>query len=157
MIEQYKISALVDEFFINRVDKGQKASFEMGQEEYQVSILKIYPGIDKGTFKIDFSIDKTEVMASLRLGQSLQLKFNLSDSESKLQMANGGFMQNTAGNWVFVLSNDGTQARKQLIRTGRKNPQSIEIVSGLKAGDKIITSSYASFFDAEQLNIAINN
>ncbi|MEW6981240.1 efflux RND transporter periplasmic adaptor subunit [Colwelliaceae bacterium 6471] len=153
LIKKYKVSALVDEFYINRVNKGQKASFEIGQQEHQVSILKIYPGIDKGTFKIDFSIDKPEAMKSLRLGQSLQLKLKLSSSESKLQMANGGFIQNTAGNWAFVLSQSGSQARKQLIRTGRKNPQSIEIISGLKVGDKIITSSYASFSDAQQLNI----
>lgn len=154
LIEQYKISALVDEFYINRVHKAQKASFVFGQQEVSLSILKIYPGVDKGTFKIDFSLDNPEVAKDLRLGQSLQLKFNLSGSESKLQMANGGFMQSTAGNWVFVLSSDGTYAQKRLIKTGRKNPQSIEILSGLKPGERVITSSYSSFVDAEQVNIS---
>lgn len=154
LIEQYKISALVDEFYINRVHKAQKASFVFGEKEVSLSILKIYPGVDKGTFKIDFRLDKPEVAQGLRLGQSLQLKFNLSGSESKLQMANGGFMQSTAGNWVFVLSSDGTYAQKRLIKTGRKNPQSVEILSGLKSGEKVITSSYSSFVDAEQINIS---
>lgn len=154
LIEQYKISALVDEFYINRVHKAQKASFVFGEKEVSLSILKIYPGVDKGTFKIDFRLDNPEVAQGLRLGQSLQLKFNLSGSESKLQMTNGGFMQSTAGNWVFVLSSDGTYAQKRLIKTGRKNPQSVEILSGLKPGEKVITSSYSSFVDAEQINIS---
>lgn len=154
LIEQYKISALVDEFYINRVHKAQKASFVFDEQEVSLSILKIYPGVDKGTFKIDFSLDNPEVAQGLRLGQSVQLKFNLSGSESKLQVANGGFMQSTAGNWVFVLSSDGAYAQKRLIKTGRKNPQSIEVLSGLKAGEKIITSSYSSFVDAEQINIS---
>ena len=63
-------------------------------------------------------------------------------------------MQNTAGSWVFVVDKSGAQASKRAIRLGRKNPQSIEVLSGLTLGDRVITSSYASFADAEQLSLS---
>ena len=154
LINQYKISALVDEFYVNSVHKDQKASFNFSDNEYQLSINKIYPGINQGSFKIDFVLDTPQIMSSLRLGQSLQLKFNLSHSETKLQIANGGFFQHTGGNWVFKLSDDGSIATKLSIKTGKKNPQSVEVLSGLSVGDKIITSSYASFLDADRLIIS---
>ncbi|BBN82338.1 RND transporter [Pseudoalteromonas sp. A25] len=157
LIERYKVSALVDEFYISRVHKEQKATFLLGQQTIELSVAKIYPGIEQGTFKIDFNINELSVMSQLRLGQSLQLKFNLSSSESKLQIANGGFMQYTAGNWVFVLSENGEQATKRMITTGRKNPQNIEVLSGLAPQEQVITSSYASFADAEHLTIIKNN
>lgn len=153
LIENYKVSAQVDEFYINRVSRGQKATFELNQQQYSLSILKIYPGIENGSFKVDFSIDEPSVLSNLRLGQSLQLKYNLSDATSTLQLANGGFLQNTAGNWAYVLTNDGMQATRRAVRLGKKNPQSIEVISGLRAGDKVITSSYSSFIDAELLHI----
>jgi len=157
LIEQYKVTAQVDEFYISRVAKGQTASFELNQQTYQIDVAKIYPGINNGTFKVDFNISDKAIAMQLRLGQSVQLKFNLSSTESKLQIANGGFMQNTAGSWVFVVDKNGVQASKRVIRLGRKNPQSIEVLSGLTKGERVITSSYASFADAEQLSLSVSD
>jgi len=157
LIEQYKVTAQVDEFYVSRVAKGQTASFELNQQSHQIEVAKVYPGIDNGTFKVDFSISDKAIAKKLRLGQSVQLKFNLSSSDSKLQIANGGFMQNTAGSWVFVVDASGKQASKRTVRLGRKNPQSIEVLSGLSKGERVITSSYASFADAEQLSLSASN
>jgi HlyD family secretion protein len=157
LIEQYKVTAQVDEFYVSRVAKGQIASFELNQQSFQINVAKVYPGIDNGTFKVDFSISDKAIAKQLRLGQSVQLKFNLSSTESKLQIANGGFMQNTAGSWVFVLDENGVQASKRNIRLGRKNPQSIEVLSGLTQGERVITSSYASFADADKLSLSESN
>jgi len=157
LIEQYKVTAQVDEFYVSRVAKGQTASFELNQQSHQIEVAKVYPGINNGTFKVDFSISDKAIAKKLRLGQSVQLKFNLSSSESKLQIANGGFMQNTAGSWVFVVDASGKQASKRTVRLGRKNPQSIEVLSGLSKGERVITSSYASFADAEQLSLSASN
>jgi len=154
LIEQYKFTAQVDEFYVSRVAKGQTATFELNQQTYQIDVAKVYPGINNGTFKVDFSLSDKAIAKQLRLGQSVQLKFNLSSTESKLQIANGGFIQNTAGSWVFVLDKNGTQASKRAIRLGRKNPQSIEVLSGLTQGERVITSSYASFADADQLSLS---
>ena len=157
LIEQYKVTAQVDEFYVSRVAKGQTASFELNQQTYQIDVAKVYPGINNGTFKVDFSISDKAIAMQLRLGQSVQLKLNLSSTESKLQIANGGFMQNTAGSWVFVVDASGEQASKRTVRLGRKNPQSIEVLSGLSIGERVITSSYASFADAEQLSLSASD
>lgn len=157
LIEQYKITAQVDEFYVSRVSKGQTATFDLNRQAHQISIAKVYPGIDNGTFKVDFTLSDKAIVAKLRLGQSIQLKFNLSSSESKLQIANGGFMQNTAGSWVFVVDESSQLASKRNVRLGRKNPQSIEVLSGLLLGERVITSSYASFVDAERLDLSSSN
>ena len=157
LIEQYKVTVQVDEFYVSRVAKGQTASFELNQQSHQIEVVKVYPGIDNGRFKVDFSLSNKAITKKLRLGQSVQLKFNLSPSESKLQIANGGFMQNTAGSWVFVVDESGELASKRIVRLGRKNPQSIEVLSGLSKGERVITSSYASFADAEQLSLSASD
>ncbi len=153
LIEQYKVTAQVDEFYANRVNKGQGASFELNQQTYLLEVAKVYPGINNGTFKVDFLLPEQVISKQLRLGQSLQLKFNLSNSQSKLQIANGGFMQNTAGNWVFVVDESNQFASKRQVRLGRKNPQTIEVISGLVPGERVITSSYANFADANSLQL----
>jgi len=154
IINQYKVTAQIDEFYVSRVAKEQVATFESGQQSYQLIVSKVYPGINNGTFKVDFKLQNQLIAQKLRLGQSVQMKFNLSSSESKLLLANGSFIQNSAGSWAFVVDPSGTTAVKRNIRLGRKNPQSIEVISGLQAGERVITSSYASFADAEQLKLS---
>ena len=157
LIDQFKITAQVDEFYVSRVNKGQTATFVFDNKLAELSVSKIYPGIDNGTFKVDFTLNDKTLISQLRLGQSLQLKFNLSASESKLQLANGGFLQSSGGSWVFVVDQSGNSATKRMIQIGRKNPQSIEIISGLKPGERVITSSYASFKDAETIQLTNNS
>jgi len=153
IIANYKVSAQVDEFYANRVAKGQTAIVKLNNRDVSLTVNKIYPGINNGTFKVDFQFSDQLDAKLLRLGQSLQLNFNLSENEEKLLIANGGFMQNSAGNWAFVLDSSGTTATKRSIKLGRKNPQSIEVLSGLEIGDRVITSSYASFKDAQSLQL----
>ena len=43
LIEQYKVTAQVDEFYVSRVEKGQTASFELNQQSYQIDVAKVYP------------------------------------------------------------------------------------------------------------------
>jgi len=155
LIEHYKVSAQVDEFYANRVSKGQSASFQLNQQTYSLQVAKVYPGINNGTFKVDFFVPEDVISEQLRLGQSLQLKFNLSSSQTKLQIASGGFIQNTAGNWVFVVDESNQFATKRNVRLGRKNPQNIEVISGLQPGERVITSSYASFADANNLQLEV--
>ena len=157
LIDQFKITAQVVEFYVGRVNKGQTASFMFNGDIAELTVNKIYPGIDNGSFKVDFSLNDKSLITKLRLGQSLQLKFNLSASENKLQVASGGFLQSSGGNWIFVVDPTGNSATKRMIRIGRKNPQSIEIIDGLETGEQVITSSYASFIDANSIQLDNNN
>ena len=45
--------------------------------------------------------------------------------------------QNTAGNWVFVVDESNHFATKRNVRLGRKNPQSIEVISGLSPDEDV--------------------
>ncbi len=49
------------------------------------------------------------------------------------------------------MSPDGKSAHRRQIRIGRQNPQYYEVLEGLEAGEKVITSSYDMFGDNEVL------
>ncbi|WDD97239.1 efflux RND transporter periplasmic adaptor subunit [Thalassomonas actiniarum] len=155
LLSTFKVSARIDEFYVSRIAAGQEAEFSLDGQRHQLTVSKVYPGIDNGTFKVDFTLADANSREQLRLGQSLQAKLNLSASENKLQISNGAFMQTTGGNWVFVVSADGSRAEKRQVRLGRRNPQSVEVLEGLAPGESVITSSYASFADAEQVQLLL--
>jgi len=68
-----------------------------------------------------------------------------------LLVPKGGFYQQTGGNWIFKVSEDGKTAYKTDIQIGRFNTDNYELLQGLKPGDKVITSSYENYGDIQEL------
>ena len=54
---------------------------------------------------------------------------------------------------MFVVDPSGSRAVRRDISLGRKNPQFFEVLSGLEAGEEVITSSYENFGDKQILNL----
>lgn len=148
----YKVSADIDEHYINRVFIGQEAEFKLKDENYELKITKVYSQVKDGKFRVDFEFaDKTP--ESIRRGQSLQIRLALSDETTALLLKKGGFYQQTGGNWVFILDKIGNTAYRTDIQLGRQNPDYYEVLDGLQPGDRVIISSYESYDKIQQLNV----
>lgn len=52
---------------------------------------------------------------------------------------------------MYLLSADGSSARRANIRLGRQNPRYVEIIEGLKPGDRIVTSGYDIYNEVDEL------
>ena len=149
-LESYKIEALIDEHYIDRVSSGLSASFERQNESYDAVIRKVYPEVREGKFKADFKFSG-EQPANIRTGQTYYLNLQLGQPEKAVLIPRGTFYQKTGGKWIYVVSPEGGKAVKREIRIGRQNPQFYEVLEGLEAGEKVITSGYDNFGDNEVL------
>jgi HlyD family secretion protein len=92
-----------------------------------------------------------ETPEGIRRGQNLQIRVALSAEKEALLVSKGGFFQKTGGNWIFKVSEDGNSAYKVNIRLGSQNTEYYEVLDGLNPSDKVITSSYDSYGDVEEL------
>lgn len=149
-LDSYKIEALIDEHYIDRVSAGLTATFERQNETYDAVIRKVYPEVRSGKFQADFKFSE-EQPANIRTGQTYYLNLQLGQPESAVLIPRGTFYQKTGGKWIYVVSPDGGKAVKREIRIGRQNPQYYEVLEGLKPGEKVITSGYDNFGDNEVL------
>ncbi|UII20387.1 efflux RND transporter periplasmic adaptor subunit [Fulvivirga ligni] len=149
-IGSYKVRVPIDELYLPRISTGLNATTTFANKDYKLVITYIYPTITNGRFEVDmeFEGDSPE---GIRRGQSLRLRIELGQSSEELLLPVGGFYKDTGGNWVFVVSEDGSSAERRKIRLGRKNPENFEVLEGLKPGEKVITSSYDNFGDNEVL------
>ncbi|MBR2297597.1 MAG: efflux RND transporter periplasmic adaptor subunit [Bacteroidales bacterium] len=149
-LDSYKIEAQVDEHYIDRVTSGLVAQFERQDEKYSTVIRKVYPEVRDGKFKADFKFDGQQP-ANIRIGQTYYLNLQLGQPEEALLIPRGTFYQKTGGRWIYVVSEDGTQASRREIRIGRQNPQYYEVLEGLEPGERVIVSGYDSFGDNDVL------
>jgi HlyD family secretion protein len=144
-----KLEADVDEFYLGRVAVGQSASTEVDGKTYALKVAKIYPQVRNGQFRIDLVFDDPEA-PSIQRGQTMSTKLTLGDSSRAVLIPNGAFFNDTGGNWVFVV--DGNGATRRAIQLGRRNNDFIEVLDGLKPGERVITSTYSGLVDKDHLS-----
>ena len=150
--DNYKIEALIDEHYIDRVTAGLEADFERQGDKCNVLIRKVYPEVRDGKFKADFKFADGQP-ENIRNGQTFYLNLQLGQPVEAVLIPRGAFYQQTGGKWIYVVSPDGKRAVKREIRIGRQNPQYYEVLEGLEPGERVITSSYDGYGEAEQLEI----
>jgi HlyD family secretion protein len=150
VLDGFKVRAEIDEHYINRVFNGLHAIYTLADKDYKLVIKKVYTQVTNSRFQVDMEFEN-EVPKGIRRGQTLQIRLALSDEKQALLVAKGGFFQKTGGNWIFKVTDGGKIAYKADILLGNQNPEYFEVVSGLKAGDKVITSSYDNFGDVQEL------
>lgn len=148
-----KLQADVDEFYLGRVAVGQTATADIDGKTYRLKVAKVYPQVRNGEFQIDLLFMGPEP-ASMQRGQTIQAKLTVGDSSKALLIPNGAFFNDTGGNWVFVVDKGGNSATKRSVQLGRKNSDFIEVLGGLKPGDRVITSSYSGFTDKNRLTFS---
>ena len=151
-LSDYKVTAQVDEHYIDRVKAGLTATFEQGGKKYQLRVRKVYPEVRDGKFKIDFVFQGPRP-ENIRTGQTYYVDLQLGQSKQAILIPKGTFYSVTGGQWIFVLDKDGHKAYRRKISIGRQNPQYYEVLEGLEPGERVIVSGYEAYKDNEQLVI----
>lgn len=148
-----KLQAGVDEFYLGRVQVNQSASVDWNGKTFRARVMKIYPQVQNGQFQVDLQFLGDEPQGVQR-GQTLQAKLTLGDPAPAKLIPNGAFYNESGGAYVFVVAPDGNTAVKRQVRLGRRNPDFIEVLDGLDAGERVITSPYTGFADKDRLDLS---
>ncbi len=150
--DDYKLNVRIDEFYLDRVDLQQRAIADQNGRDLEMFVSKIYPQVNDGQFEVDMAL--TEDPEGLRRGQTIQIRLTLGDNNEATLIPNGSFYQETGGNWIFVVSPDGSEAVRRSVRLGRRNTDYVEVLDGLDPGERVITSPYTGFVDMQRLTLS---
>lgn len=150
VLDNYKVVAQIDEHYIDRVRKDLEASLERQGTNYEMKVLKVYPDVKGGQFKTDLCFTG-EMPENVRTGQTYHINLQLGQSDESVLIPRGAFYQSTGGQWIFVVSPDGSEAYRRSIKIGKQNPQYYQVIEGLEPNEKVITSGYEMYGDNERL------
>ncbi len=150
VLTSYKVSAQIDEHYIDRVRTQLTATLDRQGSMFNLVVRRVYPEVRNGTFEIDMVFTDT-MPDNIRTGQTYYISLQLGQPKEALLVPIGGFFQETGGQWIFVLDPSESFAIKRNISIGRKNPKYYELLEGLQPGEKVIISGYESFGKNEKL------
>jgi HlyD family secretion protein len=146
----FKVRVDIDEHYISRIYSGLTGKWITTDSTYDLKIFKVYTVSTGGHFQVDMQFIGP-APKGIRRGQTLQILLALSEEKTAILVPRGGYFQQTGGNWIFKVSEDGKTAFKADIQLGNQNQEYYEVLSGLQPGDKVVTSSYENYGTMQEL------
>ena len=147
---EYKLVVRLDEFYLNQIQRDMTVMIELESGTVNAEVSKIDSRVQQSQFQVE--VDLPSNTKSIKRGQSIDIELMLGDDNNNaLLLKRGAFFTNSGGNWVYVIEQGSDKAGRRDIRLGKKNQHYFEVLEGLNAGDKVITSSYSNFDKAQQL------
>lgn len=143
-LARYKLSAQVDEYYLNRIATGQPATTVIEGRSHALTVSRIYPQIKDGRFTLELTFEREQATA-LHPGQSTETAITLGGARAGLLLPNDAFVNDGGGQWLYVLEDQGKLARQRTVRLGRRSQSQVEVLSGLQAGERVLVSSYTSY------------
>ena len=150
VLSGFKVRAEIDEHYISRIFNGLTGDFTFNNKSYQLKVKKVYTQVTNNRFQVDMEF-VGELPKDLRRGQTLQILLSLSDETEALMLPRGGFYQQTGGNWIFKVAENGKTAYRVDMQLGRQSTDYYEVLQGLQPGDKVVTSSYENYGNMQEL------
>ena len=105
------------------------------------------------TVDLDFSVEAQSI--EVIPGSTALAELVVGVVPDALVLPRGAYL--TTGNRRYVFKRDGAAAVRTQVTYGAVTEQYVEIVTGVGAGDEIITSSYQSFVDFTRIELEENN
>ena len=149
-LDAFKMRASIDQYYLSRVEVGTPGKTELDGKTYAVAVKRVYPEVVNAAFTVDIDFAGS-APPGLRRGQRLTIELSFGASTQSLFVERGGFMQHSGGRWVYLIAEGGASARRAPVRFGRQNPRYVEVLEGLRLNDRIVTSTYATFNDVDEL------
>ncbi|MDC7226645.1 MAG: efflux RND transporter periplasmic adaptor subunit [Spirochaetales bacterium] len=140
----------VYEQYADLLEIGGEMTVTIGSDTMKAEIVKIgkIASMDSDGLSAMITVRAKPITEeTLTPGASAVASITLGVEENVLMIPRGAYLTTGSQKWVYKVE-DG-KAYKTQVTYGSIEGTTVEILSGLKAGDKIITSSYQSFIDEE--------
>lgn len=156
----WKLSAEVDEFYLARLSPGLGAQASVHGQDAAVRVSKVYPQVHDGHVTVEMTFDGGQEAGGpgdLKRGEAIDMRLSLGKTSQAVLAPAGSWLTDSNGTYAFVLNSRGDGADRRTISTGRRNPDYVEVLGGLKPGDRILTGSLSGYTRAQHIRFTRND
>lgn len=149
-LSSYKVAGSISDTQLDQLRNGMVAIVRINEQQLRGTVVSISPAVSNSIVSFDVQLDEKN---SKLLRPNLKADvFLVTDTRDKvLRVPNGPAFKGSNLQEIFVLKN-GMAVRRE-VKTGLSNFDYIEIISGVKEGEKVITSDLSKYEHAREIMI----
>jgi HlyD family secretion protein len=136
------------EEYANETQIGTAAVISFLGRDYPGKVTAISPEVVSGQVMATVAFEGAQP-EGLKQNQRLTTRLEFESKRNVLKVARGAFLEAEGGRAAYVV--EGEMARRRTIETGASSVGEIEVVKGLKEGERIVVSDTSSFGRAENV------
>lgn len=150
-LTHFKVDAEIADAYAERLNVGSQAIVKIGSTELKGTVSNVTPQSANGVIRFSVRLDN-DSHQRLRAGLKTDV-YVLSDViEDVVRIANGSYYTGPAVYELFVFSGDNRLERRK-VRLGESNYEYVEVVDGLRPGDRVVISDMAPYKQRNTLKI----
>lgn len=150
--ERLKAQVRIPEVQAKDVALGQPAVVDTRNGTVAGRVARIDPAATAGNVLVDIRLEGP-LPPGARPDLNVEAIIEIERIPGALQIQRPAFAQPNSLITLYRLSPEGAEAVRVQVRTGRASVQTIEILDGLRAGDRVILSDLSAYENAERLII----
>ncbi|HEY2546502.1 MAG TPA: HlyD family efflux transporter periplasmic adaptor subunit [Candidatus Acidoferrum sp.] len=131
---------------------GQKASIDTRNGIVNGHVSRVDPSVINGTVTVDVTIDDP-LPPGARPDLSVDGTITLENLKDVLYVGRPVHGQTDSTIGLFKLTEDGSEATRVNVKLGRSSVNTIEILDGLKVGDKVILSDMSAWDGFDRIRL----
>jgi HlyD family secretion protein len=131
---------------------GQKATVDTRNGVVTGHVSRIDPSVQNGTVTVDVVFDQP-LPQGARPDLSVDGTIEIENLKDVLYVGRPVHGQSDSTVGIFKLDEDGSDATRVNVKLGRSSVNTIEIVSGLKVGDKVILSDMSAWDNFDRIRL----
>ena len=149
-LKYFKVEAEIADSYADRISPGARAIVKIGSERMEGIIGNVVPSVKNGIIGFTVML-KESSNAKLRSGLKVDVYVIDAIRDDVLRLANQSYYVGKGNYELWVLN--GGIAEKRKVTLGESSYDLVEVVSGLKVGDRVIVSDMGRFKNATKLKV----
>src|SRR6266850_119142 len=150
--ERLKAELRIAETQAKEISLGQPASIDTRNGVAPGKVVRIDPAVQNGTVTVDVALDGP-LPPGARPDLSVDGTIGLERLQHVLYVGRPAFGKENGTAGIFKLEQDGSHARRVQVQLGRSSVNMIEIVNGLKEGDRVILSDMSQWDNYDRVRL----
>jgi RND family efflux transporter MFP subunit len=141
-VDRVEVAAHVAADHLGRVRVGQRAAIVSDawpDRTFDGEVIAIAPAIDPATNAALVRIRVKNPERLLKVGMFAQVRIGLREKKGALVVPPSAVSKTDEGTAVYVVS--GEEATRTPVKIGLETPEAVEVLSGVKEGQKVLTSA----------------
>jgi RND family efflux transporter MFP subunit len=134
--------------------KGQKATIKTATGEIEGKVIVVSPAVDANTTTIQVWVEANNSDEALKLGSTVTISIDAGNLPNAVIVPLSALLaSDEGGEKVMVALANGT-AQERKVETGVRNGDDVEILSGVKPGENVITKGALGLDDKAKIEVA---